>query len=120
MNYEFIKRKNSLWLIKKYMLAVETSSETMGLRIFSGDSYPYKPTTAFFCFFEKYITKGFIELNDKDCKDMIFRRDMTIDSHHKGYIGLKNKSYFFGVGLAKAGVLVSQVPKKIANQLSAN
>jgi len=118
--YELLKSRSGLWLVKKESLKNTLHYDTAGLRVFSGENFPYKPTLSFFTFFESHISKGFLNFNDKETKDLIFRREILINKNLKGYLGIKNREHFVGVGLAKEGLLLSQVPKKIANQISDN
>lgn len=114
-----LERTNGLWLSGRTIELIKDNEdiEVAGLRIFSGDKAPYKPTFAFFHFFQKAITKGFVEFDDLTTNKFVHREDIELEYEVKGYWGVKNKGRFIGVGLGKGFTLMSQVPKKIKNQL---
>jgi NOL1/NOP2/fmu family ribosome biogenesis protein len=119
-SYLLLERKAALWIINinMYEELNECSFDTAGLRIFSGDKAPYKPTFAFFTFFNDKISKGYLEFDDENTNRFIHREDIVLDKEVKGYYGVKNRGFFVGVGLGRGKNLLSQVPKKIGNQIT--
>lgn len=118
--FKLIQTSSALWIINNKISEVldKHNYDTAGLRIFSGDKAPYKPTFAFFSFFNKEITKGYIELSDEEANSFIHRENIILNKELQGYHGVKNRGLFVGVGLGKGNVLLSQVPKKIGNQMT--
>lgn len=115
----FIKRKSSVWVMSRGLEAFVSASDkfdTCGLRVFSGESFPYKPTFAFFQFFRP--RRRIIEMEDCEVNAFIHGGSLKLDEKLKGYYGVKNRGRFIGVGLGKEFELLSQVPKKISKQIT--
>lgn len=119
-----IEKKSALWLVNRQAMSFishehEMNLDTVGLRVFSGERFPYKPTLAFFLHFDSMIIKGFVHVDHDEARRFIHREDMDYPGGNlKGYYGVKCQGYYIGVGLGMGEKLVSQVPKKLSKQIA--
>jgi len=95
--------------------------ESMGLRCFSGGSFPYKITDGFVKLFSKHIHKGKLEVNHLEALSMLRGETIHDESLNQnpmnGYLLLYFGSSYIGVGLKKGDQLISQIPKSLRSQL---
>jgi len=120
------KSSEAVWAfpveLNKFLLAhALEEAETSGLRILSGKSFPYKITDSFLALFRSAISKGIIELKGDQVGGLLFDKSIELEGEHpsiEGYVILKYRGYFLGVGLKRGSKIESQIPKKLTNQLS--
>lgn len=124
----FIKTKDALWIVNASMLEFAHNStnefESLGLRCFSGSSFPYKITDGFVKIFADKITKGHLLLNQDEALSMLRGKTLIdpkwIQMAIDGYVLLFYEGTFIGIGLKKGDHLISQIPKSLRSQLGKN
>ncbi len=123
-----IKTKDAIWVINKEMykfaLHSDVEFESLGLRCFSGQEFPYKITDGIYKIFGDEIKKGCLLL-DKDAAISMLRGESLRKSEwgdysFDGYVLLFLGKVFIGIGLKKGDLLTSQIPKSLRSQLGKN
>lgn len=124
--FEMRKSSEAIWIAPKELgifLSEQAigDCETAGTRIFSGKKFPYKITDSFISLFGESLNSGVIELRGEQVKKLLFKKEIILEDEYRGlegYVVIKFKDYFVGVGLKRGSKIDSQIPKKLVNQLS--
>ncbi len=119
-----LKTKDALWLINKEMHEFasmnEVEFESLGIRCFSGSEYPYKITDGFFKVFREDIKKRRMEVTHNQTQKLLKGEELILENGLElpfdGYVLLFYKQLFFGIGLKKGDLLISQIPKSCRSQ----
>jgi len=127
-NLHCIKTKDALWVVNSQMLEfshyTNCQFESMGLRCFSGNSFPYKITDGFVKLFSKHIYKGQLEINHIQALSVLrgetIHDESFLSQSMQGYVLLYFGSTYIGIGLKKGDQLISQIPKSLRSQLGKN
>ena len=87
--------------------------ESKGICIFRLDKSP-KPTTNFLQLFGKYISKNYIEINNKNTINYCKGADLILESNKAivpGFVLITNNKRFLGCGHWNGKLLKNQLPK---------
>lgn len=126
-SYAFIKRKEGVWVLanncweQTERLLDCGEVDTIGLRLFSGREFPYKPTHQFPLFLKEELVQGRISIDHDQAKALLKREALAQDfskETHPGYYMAYYKDQYIGIALLSRGQWVSQVPKSLCAQLS--
>ncbi|MFL2944841.1 MAG: methyltransferase RsmF C-terminal domain-like protein [Candidatus Poseidoniales archaeon] len=112
-NYEWYSgSKNKIYLANT--LDIERIiPESKGICIFRLDKSP-KPTTNFLQLFGKYISKNYIEINNKNTIKYCKGDDLILESNKAivpGFVLITNNKRFLGCGHWNGKLLKNQLPK---------
>ena len=112
-NYEwYAGSKNKIYLANA--LDIERIiPESKGICIFRLDKSP-KPTTNFLQLFGKYISKNYIEINNKNTIKYCKGDDLILESNKAivpGFVLITNNKRFLGCGHWNGKLLKNQLPK---------
>jgi NOL1/NOP2/fmu family ribosome biogenesis protein len=112
-NYEwYTGSKNKIYLANA--LDIERIiPESKGICIFRLDKSP-KPTTNFLQLFGKYISKNYIEINNKNTIKYCKGDDLILESNKAivpGFVLITNNKRFLGCGHWNGKLLKNQLPK---------
>ena len=112
-NYEWYSgSKNKIYLANA--LDIERIiPESKGICIFRLDKSP-KPTTNFLQLFGKYISKNYIEINNKNTIKYCKGDDLILESNKAivpGFVLITNNKRFLGCGHWNGKLLKNQLPK---------
>lgn len=118
----FFYQKDSIWEMteKCYDFSERLFlSFPQGLKLCSGHRI-YKPSFDFAQTYGKFCTKGFLELSRSQILSFFQRELLTFSELDldRGYILIKYKKLFIGVGFYDGESLTSHYPKKLCSQIS--
>ena len=103
--------KNKIYISNNLELE-RINPESKGICIFRLDKSP-KPTTNFLQLFGKYISKNYIEINNKNTIKYCKGEDLTLNNKSiiPGFVLITNNKRFLGCGHWNGKLLKNQLPK---------
>jgi len=103
--------KNKIYISNTLELE-RINPESKGICIFRLDKSP-KPTTNFLQLFGKYISKNYIEINNKNTIKYCKGEDLTLNNKSiiPGFVLITNNKRFLGCGHWNGKLLKNQLPK---------
>ena len=125
-NRELVKTKDALWLISSDILEFTNSTdiefESLGMRCFSGASFPYKVTDGLYKVFKGSIQKRKLPVLKEQALKLLKGEEIELDKGEEypfdGYVFLFYGETYFGIALKKGDLLISQIPKSFRSQLA--